>query len=142
MNFPRGSIQLALTCAKEWDSGDKALNYYLDGLPENDERKGVWILRNDCYQLVFDTLEKVDESTSKDSAPRLDAYDQALRSKDELFHQALYDWFLNKGMNSQLLEVKLPLRYTLLMRLTLSVDRLERLTWNITCQEIQTTSTS
>ena len=56
-----GVIDLALACAAEWDSGDRAISYWLDGSPANDARVAVFDQRITCYSLVFDTLKGTDE---------------------------------------------------------------------------------
>ena len=54
-------IDLALACAAEWDSGDRAISYWLDGSPADDARLAVFDLRISCYALVFETLQGTDD---------------------------------------------------------------------------------
>lgn len=56
-----GVIDLALACAAEWDSGDRAISYWLDGSPADDARVAVFDQRIACYSLVFDTLKGTDD---------------------------------------------------------------------------------
>lgn len=61
MRYSLGVIDLALNCANEWDVEDKAVSYWIDGMPEGDARVHAFTLRKQCYDLVFSTLERADE---------------------------------------------------------------------------------
>lgn len=53
-------IDLALACAAEWDTSDRAVSFWMDGSPANDPRASVYETRTACYALVFTTLEGTD----------------------------------------------------------------------------------
>ena len=53
---------------------------------------------------------------------RTNAYNKALSIQDQLFHSALYDWYLSRGMTDQLLEVGRNRRRLGLWALLMRVD--------------------
>lgn len=123
LNYPLGVVDLCLACAESWDTGKRGLGHWLDGCPPNDPRAATYDLRKRCYSLVFEGLERTDirlndaANPTKPSKPnalsfeeadgiRTNAYNKALSSQDELFHQNMYDWFISRGMTDQLLEVR------------------------------------
>ncbi|KAK4050871.1 hypothetical protein OIV83_003293 [Microbotryomycetes sp. JL201] len=118
LRYPLGTIDLAVACAQEWDMSDKALSFWLEGRPANDQRAPVFELRSKCYETVFESLQKMDDllneaanSTAPDAPScnlRTNAYNKALSVRDELFHSQLYDWYLSRGMTDQLLEARTP----------------------------------
>jgi hypothetical protein len=62
-----------------------------------------------CYSIIFEVLEDL-ESFEDDSNPamqrlRSQTYELVYGSDDELFHQALYDWYVSRGQHDRLLEV-------------------------------------
>ena len=90
-----------------------------------------------CYSIIFEVLEDL-ESFEDDSNPamqrlRSQTYELVYGSDDELFHQALYDWYVSRGQHDRLLEVStntLP-SLTFRFKLLLSKD-----TWNIKQQRL------
>lgn len=128
MRYPLGAIDLALCCAHEWDPQDRAVSYWLDGLPQNDPRLSAYELRKSCHQLIFDALRRTDDLLNEASQPnrivhassvaaptyeeadglRTNAYSKVLAVKNEFFHNALYDWYLGRGLTDQLLETRTP----------------------------------
>ncbi|KAM0790881.1 hypothetical protein ACM66B_004721 [Microbotryomycetes sp. NB124-2] len=122
LKYPLGTIDLAIACAHDWDSSDKALSYWLEGQPQNDSRASTYDLRSKCYEIVFESLQKMDSllneavNSTSPNAPsyadidglRTNAYNKALCVRDELFHSQLYDWYLSRGMTDQLLEARTP----------------------------------
>lgn len=38
---------------------------------------------------------------------RIQVFQKALSSEDQLFHYSLYDWYISQGLQDQLLEVRL-----------------------------------
>jgi nuclear pore complex protein Nup155 len=62
-----------------------------------------------CYDIVFEVLGDLD-ATEDEFNPALgrlrqQTYELVYGSDDELFHQALYDWFVSRGQQERLLEV-------------------------------------
>ena len=123
MGYPLGVIDLAIHCAKEWDAGERAVSFWLDGQPANDPRQVAYELRQACHALVFDALARADQALDvafklastraasgyeEADGLRTNAYGKALSVKDEFFHCALYDWYLARGTTDQLLEARTP----------------------------------
>lgn len=130
--FYQGAVQLPLTVAKEKDRGQDAVSFINDGAQENvrllgpldvnyanllkDPRRAAYLKRKECYQLVFEALDRVDEAAAKApettdsqlSAPaqiRKETWELVYSSDDPVFHHELYDWLFSRGQGHQLLEV-------------------------------------
>jgi len=62
-----------------------------------------------CYNIIFEVLDDLDcvEHELNPALGRLrqQTYELVYGSDDELFHQALYDWFVSRGQQERLLEV-------------------------------------
>jgi hypothetical protein len=56
-----GVIDLALSCAHEWDPSDRAVSYWLDETPPNDSRSSAYEQRKACNALVFEALAHMDK---------------------------------------------------------------------------------
>lgn len=69
MRYPLGVIDLAVACAHEWDSTDRAVSFWADGMPENDTRSSAYELRKRCYELVFEALQHTDDLLNEASNP-------------------------------------------------------------------------
>ena len=65
-----------------------------------------------CYSIIFEVLEDLESFEESDSTSlkriRTQTYELVYGSDDELFHQALYDWYVSRGQHERLLEVSLP----------------------------------
>jgi nuclear pore complex protein Nup155 len=92
------------------------LSWIADGSPANDTRKNEWVKRNDAYKLVFSILDAVETVTRNEPAmidgvytrsARLsnEAYELVYSSKDEVFQNSLYDWYMSKSDFDRLLSV-------------------------------------
>ncbi|GAA5897156.1 hypothetical protein JCM5296_002241 [Sporobolomyces johnsonii] len=123
MRYPLGVIDLALSCAHEWDASDRAVSYWADDCPPNDPRAAAYEQRRTCNQLAFEALAAMDDLLNEASTPnrpagslsyeeadglRTNAYNKALSVKDDFFHFELYEWYLSRGMTNQLLETRTP----------------------------------
>lgn len=65
-----------------------------------------------CYAIIFEVLEDLESYEGDDTNPamqrlRSQTYELVYGSDDELFHQALYDWYVSRGQQDRLLEVSL-----------------------------------
>jgi len=63
-----------------------------------------------CYSIIFEVLDDLDSATVDGSNPSLQrlrsqTYELVYGSDDELFHQALYDWYISRGQAERLLDV-------------------------------------
>jgi hypothetical protein len=63
-----------------------------------------------CYSTIFEVLEDLEsfgvDGDSNPSLKRIHAqtYELVYGSDDELFHQALYEWYVSRGQQERLLE--------------------------------------
>lgn len=128
LKFTRGVITLALACARASDVAGAAIAYRADGCPEEtSSRRTVYEQRRAMYERVLDALQALDTELdaasnalagSKDAATRArleqvegqraEAYALATQSDDPLFHEELYTWLIERGLTSQLLELRTP----------------------------------
>ena len=117
LEFYAGAIQLSLLVAGESDRGNKAWAWVRDGKPADDSRVPVYSFRKDCYDLIHNILQVVDNVTTRqpdmiDGRPTLaatkrnEAYGVVNDSDDELFHFDLYDWYLQQGWTDKVLSVQ------------------------------------
>ncbi|KAJ8305762.1 hypothetical protein KUTeg_016307 [Tegillarca granosa] len=131
VHFYEGIVDLCLTVAHKRDPQKLALHYYRSGEPVEDvSGMSAYMSRMECYNCITDTLQYLlTASVSHPQAPsvpkapgppptpdpsRLSALDAekyqsdvfrlALKSDDELFHVALYDWMFNSNLTEKLLE--------------------------------------
>ncbi|CCK68672.1 Nup170p KNAG_0B02300 [Huiozyma naganishii CBS 8797] len=119
VNYYPKTIEFLLNIANSIDRGKLAYQYVANGCLENDERKNYYEKRIVIYDLVFDTLVKVDELTasnpssikgpllmSKDAvALKNESYDKVLHYDDKLFHYCMYDWLVSQGSEDRLLQL-------------------------------------
>ncbi|KXL44642.1 hypothetical protein M433DRAFT_155581 [Acidomyces richmondensis BFW] len=117
MAFYAGAIQLCLSVANERDRAKRALAWIKDGCPDRDERKEAHEMRQRCYDLVFATIEALDQATAQlaedyDNGPfslaakrRNEAYDVINASDDAVFQASLYDWYIANGLAERLLDI-------------------------------------
>jgi hypothetical protein len=55
-----GVVELALTCAREWDPDEQGLSWWQQGCPPNDPRGLNFERRKSAYQCVLSALESAD----------------------------------------------------------------------------------
>ncbi|KAJ8496905.1 hypothetical protein ONZ45_g12257 [Pleurotus djamor] len=132
-----GAIELPLTCAKLIDPSNSVFDIWYSGIEVNDERKELCERRQGCYDLVLDSLQVFEENSTKPSQDgqssedmetvRVYAYELAFASDDEIFHSALYDWFIERGMVDDLLELRPPYLEAHLRRPPTSVQKYQLL---------------
>lgn len=128
LGYATGAIELALQCAAEWDPSGIAACYLAEGSPEGSEhraRREVADRLKQAYQLVFDTLQELDErldaayNVGADEAQvrlaintsdkaRTEAYARAEAWQDALFHECMYEWLIERKMTDQLLSMRTP----------------------------------
>ncbi|SJX64100.1 related to NUP170-nuclear pore protein [Sporisorium reilianum f. sp. reilianum] len=128
LGYATGAIDLALQCAAEWDPAGMAASYLAEGSPDGPEhraRREVADRLKQAFQLVFDTLQQLDERldaaynleadeaqvrlaiSTRDKA-RTEAYARAEASQDPLFHECMYEWLIERKMTDQLLSMRTP----------------------------------
>ena len=128
LGYATGAIELALQCAAEWDPAGVAASYLAEGSPDAPEhraRREVADRLKQAYQLVFETLQQLDERldaaynleadeaqvrlaiSTRDKA-RTEAYARAEASQDVLFHESMYEWLIERKMTDQLLSMRTP----------------------------------
>ncbi|EST08080.1 Nucleoporin [Kalmanozyma brasiliensis GHG001] len=128
LGYATGAIELALQCAAEWDPAGIAASYLAEGSPDGPEHRARRELADrvqQAYQLVFETLQQLDERldaaynldadeasvrltiSTRDKA-RTEAYSRAESSSDPFFHESLYTWLIERRMTDQLLSMRTP----------------------------------
>ncbi|KAG2215060.1 hypothetical protein INT45_006297, partial [Circinella minor] len=110
--FHVGCVELPLERAKKIDPQQQGLAYMEAKNPPGDARLQFYQGRMQCYQLVFHALASVKsllQSGNTNEVYVAHVFSTALtHNKDKLFHYALYHWFQQKGMMSELLAVDTP----------------------------------
>ncbi|GCE97153.1 hypothetical protein ZYGM_004069 [Zygosaccharomyces mellis] len=116
--FPK-TIKFLLNMANSMDRGKLAYQFVTDGSLEHDDRKKYYEKRSAVYELVFETLVKVDELCAADvptgaggftvsnelNALREESYSTVLHYNDKLFHYQLYDWLVSQSCKDKLLQL-------------------------------------
>lgn len=119
MRYYAGAIQLCLTVAQEKDRGNTAQSWVSDGKPPNDPRMAKFEERRRCYTLVHGILHSLDAASSKEpemidgkltsiAIKRNEAYEVVNSSADEVFHNDLYEWYVEQGWTDRLLNIESP----------------------------------
>lgn len=142
--FYDGVVDLCLSSAAKQDPSNLALHYYRNGKPPSDmQGMQAFSARYECYQSVTDILDELLVTSTAATAspvparpgpppspdPNLLTREEAerylenmmkkcLSSEDELFHVALYDWLVDKGLKERLLEISSPFVEPYLQRAT------------------------
>ncbi|KAF2999093.1 hypothetical protein E8E14_006599 [Neopestalotiopsis sp. 37M] len=117
MRYYAGAIQLCLTVAQEKDRGNAALTWYKEGKPANDPRTAQFEERKRCYNLIHQILQNLDAASSKEpemidgrltsiAIKRNEAYEVVNSSNDEVFHNDLYEWYVQQGWTDRLLRIE------------------------------------
>lgn len=117
LNYYPKTIEFLLSISGVVDKGNLAYQYVSNGSLPNDERKKFYDKRVIIYDLVFETLIKVDNlaasSNQLNKNPSLvsvdinsikdESYMIALSFDDELFHYHMYDWLVSENNEEKLL---------------------------------------
>ncbi|CAD6597312.1 XXYS1_4_G0015650.mRNA.1.CDS.1 [Saccharomyces cerevisiae] len=145
VNYYPKSIEFLLNIANSMDKGKLACQYVANGFLENDDRKQYYDKRILVYDLVFDTLIKVDElaekkqssntqnqiSISNDDEVKLrqKSYGVALKYNDRLFHYHMYDWLVSQNREEKLLDIETPFILPYLMEKAGSSLKISNILW-------------
>lgn len=113
LNYYPKTVEFLLNIANAMDKGKLAFQYVADGCLDHDERKKYYDARVSIYEIVFETLIKVDQLassvenvTNQDiQKTRDEVYDVALKYNDKLFHYQMYDWFVQQNSEDKLLQL-------------------------------------
>ncbi|KAI1854072.1 hypothetical protein JX266_001213 [Neoarthrinium moseri] len=119
LKYYAGAIQLCLTVAKERDRGNSAHSWVNDGKPANDPRLSKFEERKRCYNLVHHILQSLDAASNLEpevidgkltsiAIKRNEAYEVVNSSTDEVFHNDLYEWYVEQGWTDRLLNIESP----------------------------------
>ncbi|XP_029645165.1 nuclear pore complex protein Nup155 [Octopus sinensis] len=141
VQYYAGIVDLCLCIAQKRDPQNFALHFHKNGEPpEDNQGKQAYKARMDCYKHITETLvyllyasvshpqsPSTPKSPGKPLAPdpnrlspseaelqKEQVFKLALKSDDELFHVALYDWLLQNNLNDKLIEIKSPFLETYL----------------------------
>ncbi|AAS53076.1 AER397Cp [Eremothecium gossypii ATCC 10895] len=141
--FPK-TIEFLLNIANLTDKGKLAYQYVSDGYLEHDEKKKYFDKRVCIYDLVFQTLIKIDDLASgttsnpakgKDYTEtefaklREESYHTALSYDDKLFHYQLYDWLVSQNSQQKLLQLDTDFILPYLQEKSVSSLDLSNLLW-------------
>ncbi|KAG6851190.1 hypothetical protein H0H93_015200 [Arthromyces matolae] len=142
LEYARGAIELPLTCAQIIDPDKIGVNAWHAGLSSSDPRTSFLQKRQQCYELVLDSLtvfenkctdrKKTEEKDvlprqSDPEAVRSHAYELAFASDDEVFHSTLYDWLIQRGLADDLLAMRPSYLEAHLKREPVTVQKLQLL---------------
>ncbi|KAK4548388.1 hypothetical protein LTR36_010259 [Oleoguttula mirabilis] len=119
MSFYAGCIQLCLAVAQEKDRAKRALAWLKDGMAQGDARKEAFDARKGCYDLVFSTIQNLDQETAEQpqeidgrhslaAKRKSEAYDVVYTSDDAVFQTCLYDWYVSIEQADRLLDIDTP----------------------------------
>lgn len=117
LRYFKGVIQLALEFAKTVDPLDDAITWKKSASPDNDARRELYEKRMQAYNCIADTFNILFWSTTASLTPqemekiRTDkkiAVQLSINSQDELFHYFIYEWYLEKGLGTELLHINSP----------------------------------
>ncbi|KAL5017128.1 hypothetical protein ScPMuIL_006717 [Solemya velum] len=130
-----GIVDLCLCVAKKRDPQELGLHFYKSGEPPEDmQGMQAYMQRMGCYKCITETLGYLmSASISHPQAPSIpkspglppapdpgrisavdadrykaDVFQLALKSEDELFHMALYDWLFSMNLTEKLLDIQSP----------------------------------
>ncbi|SCU97898.1 LADA_0H09142g1_1 [Lachancea dasiensis] len=120
LNYYPGTIKFLLNIANSMDKGNLAHQYVASGYLDQDPNKAYYEKRIHAYELVFETLVKVDDIVSASistglgamgnveelSRLREESYTAALKYNDKLFHYQLYDWLVSQNSEDKLLQLE------------------------------------
>lgn len=140
------AVTLALSGPEKIDPSGHAFEWLKSGSQTRDEEgKQAFLKRESCYKCALDVLEqlytpipaKVSKTTSSQKSletltkedyqrERMKVLSIMQNSKDELFHDALYDWFISKGMENDLLKMQTPYLETFLFNKKQRLDLLAK----------------
>lgn len=128
-----GVVEICLAAAGKKDPQSVALHYYKKGEPREDQQGyQAFANRMNCYRHVLEMLRRLlDTSSAHPMSPSVPkspgpppppdpnqlppgeatehaeaVFQLGLRSDDQLFHVALYQWLIDQGMMERLLSVK------------------------------------
>ncbi|KAJ8580471.1 nucleoporin-domain-containing protein, partial [Rhizopogon salebrosus TDB-379] len=140
LGYAKGAVELlTLSCAQALDSNNAGLEYWYAVCPPNDTRKEYYGKRLKCYDLVLHSLSVFEEKASQSAsaqvsntiddpeAIRSHAYDHAFSNEDEIFHSALYDWLIDRGLADELLAMRPPFLEAHLKREPVTVPKYQLL---------------
>jgi len=130
-------VDLCLLTAQNCDPQNLALHYYRNG-EQMEDQQGYYafVTRNECYKLLLEIYERLVQQSKSMLNPKVqdssktfmsleevkkqsnDMLKLAIRSNDELFHIALYNWLYEHQQSDKLLEIKSPYLESYLKRKT------------------------
>ncbi|KAF9568469.1 nucleoporin [Agrocybe pediades] len=138
LDYAKGVVNLPLTCAQVQDIDNGGLEYWRTGLTTKEPRQELAVHRQQCYELILDSLTVFEDKCSKTQpagVPALDdpetvrthAYELAFASEDEMFHSVLYDWLIGRNLADDLLEMRPPFLEAHLKREPATVQKFQLL---------------
>jgi nuclear pore complex protein Nup155 len=149
MQFYTGAVELALAAAQTVDLSDMALEWVNKGMPPSDSYSmELYRKRIEYYNCALGVLEELTtepgpqvargldtevrrkveiQSSEERKKIRAQVLNKMKQSKDELFHDAMYQWYLNKPeLTSELLQLHTPYLEPFLLKRSKNYDMLWR----------------
>lgn len=132
LNYYPKTVEFLLNIANAMDKGKLALQYVADGSLEHDERKKYYNARVSIYEIVFETLIKVDQlaalpenvNNQDIQKTRDEVYNVTLKYNDKLFHYQMYDWLVQQKSEEKLASsARLRFYSTILRRKSSEIPR-------------------
>eukprot|EP01128_Nolandella_sp_AFSM9_P004505 TRINITY_DN2033_c0_g1_i1.p1 TRINITY_DN2033_c0_g1~~TRINITY_DN2033_c0_g1_i1.p1 ORF type:complete len:1386 (-),score=323.26 TRINITY_DN2033_c0_g1_i1:46-3639(-) len=130
LRYYQGVLELCLACAHAVDPSGVSLRWVLSGHNLNDtHKKSLFDTRRSCYQPFTHSLTEFSLGGPSATTPLVDprtgevlprpsitseeeknlkerVLDACKKSTDELFHYTLYQWWLDQGLDSELLGIE------------------------------------
>eukprot|EP00918_Siedleckia_nematoides_P061729 GHVU01134755.1.p1 GENE.GHVU01134755.1~~GHVU01134755.1.p1 ORF type:complete len:766 (+),score=73.70 GHVU01134755.1:2125-4422(+) len=135
VRYYTGIVDLAQTAASKRDPQGLGLHFYRSGEPAEDTQgRQAYLNRMDCYRCILETLKYLmftsqshpqapsvphspgpppardpTQLTNAEAAQHMEqTFALCLKSDDELFHIALYQWLILEELHEKLLEIQSP----------------------------------
>ncbi|KAJ3217565.1 hypothetical protein HDU67_007637 [Dinochytrium kinnereticum] len=105
-------IRLVLAYAAAHDPSNLAISYFMEGMPENDFRKDLYLGRRQCYELLQQLPMMMEaENIAQGKSPegiQSTFLEEIFLSDDKLLHFHFFNWLLESGSADKLIEVESP----------------------------------
>jgi hypothetical protein len=117
LQYFTSGVSLALAGAEKSDPSGHAFYWKKSGFPLQDEQgKQAFLRRESCYKCALKVLDQLySPEVPTTSCEKEDLEKERMKvvnimesSKDELFHDSWFKWYISKGMENELLKIQTP----------------------------------